>query len=89
MDSRLRLTYDQERQIEAYAEALADLMYSITGESPSAKSYDPMKVVNGVMHSYAFNMKDGGRHHLVSDYESIEEIKRTLLDEAVDWIKNG
>lgn len=85
--SRLRLTYDEERAIEAYARALADMMAALTGDSPCAKSYDPMTIEGLTMHSYAFNMKDGGRHHPVTDYETVDEIYSTLLAEAVDWIK--
>lgn len=89
MASRLRLTYDEERFIEGYARGLADMMLSLCGDSPCAKSYDPMTIEGTTMHSYAFNMKDGGRHHPVSDYESVDEIFAVLLNEAVDWIKDG
>lgn len=89
MVSNLRLTYDQERYIEAFAEALDAMMFELTGESPSAKRYDPMTVEAGVMHSYAFNMKDGGRHHPVTDYASIDEIKAVLLKEAVAWVREA
>lgn len=89
MGSKLRLTYDEERQIEAYAEALDAMMRELTGESPSAKRYDPMTVEGGVMHSYAFNMKDGGRHHPVTDYASVDEIKSVLLQEAAEWVRQA
>jgi len=88
-DGKLRLTYDQERHIEAYARALDHIMVALIGDEPSTKRYDPMTVEGGVMHSYAFNMKDGGRHHPVRDYQSVEEIEQVLLREAVDWVRNG
>lgn len=74
--------------VEGYAAALTDLMRVLTGESPCGKSYDPMYVKGLVMHSYAFDMKDGGRHHNASDYKDLGEIKASLLDDAYTWIKN-
>lgn len=74
--------------IEGYAMACADLMYKMAGDSPCSKSYDPMTIEGGAMHSYAFDMKDGGRHHQISDYKDVGEILHTLLDEALDWIKD-
>jgi len=85
--SRLRLTYDEERMIEGYALALDHVIFKLTGESPSAKSYDPMRIEGNVMHSYAFNMKDGGRHHPVEDYQSVGEILDCLLSETIDYVK--
>lgn len=84
-----RLTFAEEKFIEGYAKALDDMMLAMTGDSPSAKSYDPMTIEGAVMHSYAFNMKDGGRHHPVTDYASVSEICGLLCDEAVDWVRNG
>jgi hypothetical protein len=85
------LTDSEARYIEGYAAALQDTLRNLTGESGCAKSYDPM-TVNGsgeIMHSYAFNMKDGGRHHNVADYANIEEIKRVLLTEACADIRDA
>lgn len=87
--SRLRLTYDEERMIEGYALALDHVILKLTGESPSYKSYDPMKIEGVEMHSYAFNMKDGGRHHAVDDYQSVGEILDCLLSEAIGLVKDG
>jgi hypothetical protein len=86
----VRLSFDEARAIEGYAEALQDIMYALTGENGCSKSYDPMTIYeDGVtMHSYAFDMKDGGRHHSVCDYESVREIRQCLLREAVSWINS-
>jgi len=85
-----KLTESESRYIEGYAKALQDLQYQITGANTCAKSYDPMTVKDGgeTMMSYAFNMKDGGRSHLVSDYESVEEILSVLLNETFVDIAN-
>jgi deoxyxylulose-5-phosphate synthase len=32
-------------------------------------------------------MKDGGRHHAISDYDDLREITKTLLDEVCREIK--
>jgi hypothetical protein len=85
--SELRLTFAEERFIEGYAAALQNLEYKVTGDCGSSKSYDPMTVEGTTMHSYAFSMKDGGRHHSVTDYESVKEILDTLLKETTDNIK--
>ena len=72
--------------IEGYATALADIMRKLSGESPCSKSYDPMMIEGMTAHSYAFDMKDGGRHHDLSLYEDVGEIMDTLLKEAVEWV---
>lgn len=72
--------------LEGYANALQDIMKGLTGDNSCGKLYDPMTVSDGVMHSYAFNMKDGGRHRPLTDYSCIGDICNTLLEEAKDWI---
>lgn len=76
--------------LECYAAALQMLMLKLTGENKISKHYDPMDIdlSEQVMHSYAFDMKDGGLHHPVYDYGSRCEIEQVLADEAVRWIKD-
>lgn len=81
------LTHDEQRYLEGYAAALQDALFELTGDNGCSKSYDPMTCEAQKMHSYAFDMKDGGRHHDVKDYKDIEEIKETLLNEAISQIK--
>lgn len=76
------LSNNQQRFLEGYATALQDIEYLLTGDNGCSKSYDPMKCEETVMHSYAFNMKDGGRHHPVKDYKNTDEIKKVLLEET-------
>ena len=83
------LTHDEQRHLEGYAAALQDLLFKVTGENYCSKIYDPMTCEPTVMHSYAFDMKDGGRHHYVKDYRSIEEIKDILMDETITAIRKG
>jgi len=71
--------------VEGYAYALQDMILRLTGDDTCGKVYDPMTITDK-MHSYAFNMKDGGRHHPLGDYEDVGEIVHILLEEAVDWI---
>lgn len=83
------LTDQESRFIEAYAAALQDILWQITGDNGCSKNYDPMTIEDGrIMHSYAFDMKDGGRHHPVSDYKDVHEIKSILLDEVANHIRN-
>ena len=69
--------------VEGYALGLDDITYLMTGESNSDKRYDPMYHEGDTLHSYAFDMKDGGRHHSIKDYKNISEICQTLLRETV------
>jgi len=78
------MTLEDAKYIEGYAAALVDLNFEITGEYPMGKSYDPMTVDGNTMHSYVFDMKDGGRHHPARDYKDLEEIKEVLLKEAAE-----
>lgn len=79
----LKLTPEQRQFVEGYATALQDIKYRLTGSDDCSKSYDPMTCEETVMHSYAFDMKDGGRHHPTRDYRDVEEILSTLLEETV------
>ena len=75
--------------IEGYAAGLQDLLKEITKDNNCSKHYDPMIVWNGeVMDSYAFNMKDGGRHHQMSDYSCLGEVLDILLKEVVEIMKD-
>jgi hypothetical protein len=77
------LNENEQRYIEGYAAALQDILYKLTGDNFCSKNYDPMTCKSTIMHSYAFDMKDGGRHHNVKDYESLEEIKEILISEIL------
>jgi hypothetical protein len=77
-----KLTPEQQKYLEGYAAALQDLQLSLTGDNWCSKSYDPLTCEAEVMHSYAFDMKDGGRHHKVRDYQTMEDIKKVLLEET-------
>lgn len=83
------MTNNEARYIEGYAAALQGVMYELTGYNGCSKIYDPMTVeeARGVMHSYAFAMKDGGRHHPISDYEDLLAITKTLREEVCREIK--
>jgi len=78
-----KLTSDQQRYLEGYAAALQDMQFRLTGDNWCYKPYDPMTCDAKVMHSYAFNLKTGGRHHEVREFQNLEEIKNCLLDESV------
>ncbi len=82
------LKKEEQRFIEGYATALQDIMRELTGDDLCSKSYDPMTCEDTVMHSYAFNMKDGGRHHNVKDYKNLQDIKDTLLWEILTNIQS-
>lgn len=77
-----KLSKREQEYLKGYAQALQDFMFKMTGENTCGKSYDPISFSNGIIHSYAFNMKDGGRHHPLKDYKDIEEIKSLLLSDT-------
>ena len=72
--------------IEGYALACTDIMYAMTKDSPCAKSYDPMRIEGMTAHSYASDLKDGGRHHDLTEYESVGEILKDLVKETLEWV---
>jgi hypothetical protein len=84
--SLTKLNPAQQKYVEGYAAALQGIQFRLTNSNWCAKSYDPMTCDTAVMHSYAFDMKDGGRHHPVEDYQDLEDIKSTLLQETVNAI---
>jgi hypothetical protein len=91
--SVVRLTAVTERQagfIEGYANACDDLLGKLTGDRFSGKSYDPATVNldAAIIHSYAFNLKDGGRHHMLADYESVDEITALMAAETLEAIRD-
>ena len=84
----MELNKKEEQYLKGYAQALQDVMFKLTGENTCGKSYDPIEFDNTYIHSYAFDLKDGGRHHPLSDYNSIEEITDIMLNESVKFIKD-
>lgn len=72
--------------VEGFAAALQAMTYAITGDCGCGKSYDPMVIEGDTMHSYAFDMKDGGRHHPIKGYSSAQEICAVLYQETLDGL---
>ena len=81
-----RLTKSEQNYLRGYANALQDLMFKLTGDNTCSKSYDPIDFGNDVIHSYAFNFKNGCRRHPLKDFENMDEVKRLMLEEAYSWI---
>lgn len=81
------LTKEEQDYLKGYAEALQNILHKITGDEPCYKSYDPIDFWKGKIHSYVFDLKDGGRHHPLSDYESIDEIKEWMLKQVKEEIE--
>ena len=85
------ITLEEARNLEGYAQALQDMMWKLTGDNANSKSYDPMTVELGrrVIHSYAFDLKSGGRHHQFDEFESLDEVKSLMLEEATKWCQES
>jgi hypothetical protein len=89
MSKEFRLTNREEGFLEGFAKACEQICYALTGDFGSAKSYDPLTVDGTIMHSYAFNLKDGSRHHSVKEYDSVEEIWRLMLEETLEQVNQN
>ena len=83
----MKLIERQKGHIEGYAQALTDIEFKLTGYNHCGKHYDPMTVVGENMMSYAFDMKEGGRRHPLMNYSGIDDILKTVLEEAEDNIR--
>lgn len=90
MNALTAITEREAGYIEGFAAACDRMILNLTGDSFSGKSYDPATVDlrSATIHSYAFNLKDGGRHHPLADYESIAEICGFMANEALEAIKD-
>ena len=85
---KLELDFEARCFLEGYALACADIMRKLTSDTPCSKSYDPLTVEGNTLHSYAFDFKDGGRHHDATLYSNVGEIMEDMLKETVDWVKD-
>lgn len=84
----MKITSEEKEFIKGYATALQDLMLKLTGSNGNSKDYDPCDFYDDeILHSYAFELKDGGRRHPLSDYKDIDEIKALMLYEAEEWCR--
>lgn len=84
-----RLNTKEQEYLKGYAQALQDIMYQMTGDNGCAKSYDPIAFAEEEILSYAFDFKDGTRHHPLSDYKDIDEIKEYMLKECEEWLRDS
>lgn len=75
--------------LTGYANALQDVLLAVTGANSCGKAYDPMTInlLEGVIYSYAFNLRRGGRAHPLIDFESTEEIRKLMLSEVVEQLE--
>lgn len=76
-----------KRDLEAYALALYDVLLELEVMDGHCKSYDPLtfdKENPKLVHSYIFDLKDGGRHHI---FETLETLRKELLEETTNNIR--
>lgn len=83
------LDFESRCFLEGYALACSDLAVKFTGESLIYKGYDPLTIDGNTLHSYAFEFKDGGRHHDASLYSSVGEIMDAMSSETFTLIMDG
>lgn len=79
----------RDRDLEAYAEALQDIMNEFGDYGPH-KSYDPLSISREdgklVAHSYVFDLWDGGRHHAWDG--DPEKLRKAMLAETVAYVRS-
>ena len=63
-------------------------MLKVKNENTCGKIYDPIDFNEDTIFSYAFDLKDGGRQHPLSDYQNIEEICELMITETADFLNN-
>lgn len=85
----MKLSKEQESFIKGYAKAIQDTMIALTGDNTCGKNYDPCEFKDDAIYSYAFDLKDGGRVHPLSDYKTIEEIIGLMLKEGTEFIQEN
>lgn len=84
----MRNLTDYERGvIEGACKALWWLRLAALDGDGHCKSYDPGTVDGVTLHSYVFDLPDGGRHHDLSAYESAEDVVRDLVTEMVNEVR--
>ena len=67
---------------------MQDVLKVFTGDNGISKHYDPIDFDDTYIHSYAFDLRDGGRHHPLNDYKDICDLISVMLNEVCDEIKN-
>ena len=81
------LTEKEKWYLKGYACALQRTMYELTGDNTCSKSYDPISFGDGYIASYAFDLKNGGRRHELSEFANIGEMEMLMLNQACEWIR--
>lgn len=85
---KTELDFEARCFLEGYALACEDFMRAMTNDTPCSKSYDPLTIEGNTLHSYAFEFKDGGRHHDATLYDSVGEIMGDMLKETLEWVES-
>ncbi len=81
------LTEKEKWYLKGYADALQWAMYELTGDNTCSKSYDPISFGDGYIASYAFDLKNCGRRHELSEFANCGEIEALMLNQACEWIR--
>jgi hypothetical protein len=84
----MKVSGKDKQYLKGYARALQDIMTELTGDNTCGKHYDPIDFSDDKILSYAFDLKDGGRHHPLSDYDSVDEVCALMLKEIVEHCKD-
>lgn len=71
------------RDLEFYAQGMWDLYVALGGD-PHCKRYDPLTFEDGAALSYVLYFRDGGRSHIVYNYD---EMAQDVLAEFMEMFK--
>jgi hypothetical protein len=82
----MKLNKKEQAFVEGYVSALYNILSIMNLDGGHCKSYDPCKCEEDVVHSYVFNLKDGGRHHNLNEYKDIQELLKCFTEEFFEDI---
>ena len=74
-----------DRELEAYVAGVWDLLLAINAADSGGKHYDPLTVDGSTLHSYVFDLWDGGRHHPVGSLTR-EQVAGAFIQEAKQMV---
>jgi len=83
----LDLTEEQKKQVlRLIAWHLWHIYQESNPDGPDyhCKSYDPLDFWEDQVHSYVFDMEDGGRHH---NYKNLQHVECMIIAETIEKLK--
>jgi hypothetical protein len=77
-----------DAQLEAYVQGLYDVLRALGVQDGHCKHYDPLTVEGDTLHSYVYDLTNGGRRHSRVG-KTQAEVCQMFLDETIAEIKKN